>query len=371
MRRPRLPRRYRVPLALLAAVLALLMSLNRGGMLQRFVRAAPQEHTPIELDEAEPLPPPRPSAAAQDSPFTSAKACDRLLAERPKAARAARGIASWNLHWFPDGSSRGPSDAATDLDWLACTIAMLDVQVLAVQEVLQSPRGRTALANLLDRLDTRTGGQWRSALDDCAGNGFQHVGFLYDSKAVEVTHAGEIASLNPGSSACMQNLRPGFAMHARFHDGPDMHVLTVHLDSGVTARDHGNRATSLQRLDQALTALKTDGDGDVLVLGDLNTMGCERCTPAVTPAAEVAHLGRVAQDAGLRLLNPDALCTHYYGKQPGLLDHALATPSGLFGHARLEVHGPCRDLQCRPLQRGERPPALGDLSDHCPIVVRF
>jgi endonuclease/exonuclease/phosphatase family metal-dependent hydrolase len=356
---------------LLATVFALLASLNRGGMLQRFVQAAPQDRTDVTHDDEPPPAERTRSAPAAQSPFTSAKVCERLFAERPKQRTPARGIGSWNLRWFPDGSSRGPSDAATNLDWLACAIAMLDVQVLAVQEVLQSPRGRTALANLLDRLDQRTGGTWRSELDGCAGNGFQHVGFLYDASAVEVTRASEIASLNPGSSACMHNLRPGFGMYVRFRDGPDLHVVTVHLDSGVTVRDRGNRETSVERLGTVIEQLSADGDADALVIGDLNTMGCTRCTPALTAAREIAWLESAASDAALRLVAPDRLCTHYYRKRSGLLDHALATRGGQLAAAKTEVHGPCRDLQCRPLRRGEHPDALRDLSDHCPIVVRF
>jgi hypothetical protein len=111
-------------------------------------------------------------------------------------------------------------------------------------------------------------------------------------------------------------------------------------------------------------------DGDVLVLGDLNTMGCEDCDPPVPVAGELGALDAAAAVAGMRRLEPDALCTHYYRKRPALLDHALGTGATLLGgRARLEVHGPCRDLGCLPLGRGKKHEALERLSDHCPLVV--
>jgi endonuclease/exonuclease/phosphatase family metal-dependent hydrolase len=294
-----------------------------------------------------------------------------VLAARPKKRPTPpHRIASWNIRWFPDGAARGPGEHATDLAWLACAIAALEVQVVAVQEIVQHPRGRAALLDLLDLLDRRTGGKWRHALDDCPGSGRQHVGLLWDGSRVEVTAPHEIAALNPGDHACGKNLRPGYGAHIRFEDGVDFHVVSVHLDSGTSARDHGNRRTSLARLAGSLNALAESGDSDVLVLGDLNTMGCEDCVPVVTAAEEVAALDASAEAAGARRLDADGLCTEYHGSRPALLDHVLARgPALLAPEARVELHGACRDLGCRPLRRGERPASLQRLSDHCPLVV--
>lgn len=296
-----------------------------------------------------------------------------MLRARPKArATGPHRIASWNIRWFPDGAARGPGEHATDLDWLACVIAALDVQVVAVQEIVQHVRGRAAWLDLLDRLDARTDGKWQEALDDCPGSGRQHVGFLWDAARVTVTKPGPIAELNPGDHACGKNLRPGYAVHARFGDGMDLHVVSVHFDSGTTARDYDNRRASLSRLGVAAKRLTANGDPDVLVLGDFNTMGCKDCEPAIDAAQDVAALDAAADASDMKRLGGGALCTNYHGSRSALLDHALARgPNVLAPDARAWVDGSCRDLACRPLRRGEHPQALERLSDHCPLVVEL
>lgn len=317
--------------------------------------------------------PPHASRRRGPSPFESRDACEAVVRARPKQRAAdPNRIASWNIRWFPDGAARGPGAHATDLDWLACAIVALDVQVVAVQEIVQHVRGRAAMLDLLDRLDARTGGKWQHALDDCPGSGRQHVGFLWDATRVKVTGAEPVAALNPGAHACGKNLRPGYSVHARFVDGSDVHLVVVHFDSGVTARDYENRRTSLSRLSVAARQLTADGDPDVLVLGDFNTMGCKDCEPAIDPAADVAALDTSATAADMKRLDPDALCTEYHGSRPALLDHVLARGPGVLApDARVTVDGTCRDLGCRPLRRGEHPAALERLSDHCPLVIEL
>lgn len=344
------------------------------------VSAAPEVRTPREQAAArggrdDQAAPPRSTRRARSgpSPFDSREACEAVLAARKKGpSRNANRIASWNIRWFPDGAARGPGKHATDLGWLACTIAALDVQVVAVQEFVQHTRGRGALLDLLDLLDARTGGAWQQALDDCPGSGRQHVGFLWNTARVTLSDRGPVAALNPGEHACGKNLRPGYGAHATFKDGTDVHLVVVHLDSGTTARDRDNRVSSLSRLDDVAASLTTSGDPDLLVVGDFNSMGCDDCTPAITAAEDVAALETSAVAADMKRLGDGAFCSAYYGSQPSLLDHVLARGAGLLAlDPRVDVHGPCGDLGCRPLRRGEHPPAFERLSDHCPVVIEL
>ncbi|MEO1173131.1 MAG: hypothetical protein AAFX94_13935, partial [Myxococcota bacterium] len=69
--------------------------------------------------------------------WSDAQRCQELVSTG-RVDRRADGtfrIAVWNVRWFPDGSIDGVSRAGgTDLDWLACGMAWLNADVIAVQE---------------------------------------------------------------------------------------------------------------------------------------------------------------------------------------------------------------------------------------------
>jgi endonuclease/exonuclease/phosphatase family metal-dependent hydrolase len=322
--------------------------------------------------------------AAQNSrsetaaPFTSLPDCEAYVKRHPRAAQRGPRVGSWNIRWFPNGTSHGKEpETRTDLPWLACAIASLDVDVLAVEEITQGPEGRGALLDVLAKLDVYTHGSWRAELDECAGSGRQHVGFLYDSRHVALSEVGAVAGLNPGNGACALNLRPGFGAYARFVHGPDLWLVAVHLDSGVTARDFDHRALSISRLGGvALDLAARTHDDDLLMLGDFNTMGCKGCEGGdVSAEDEIARIDALLNDAAFsRLPMPEGrACSHYYRGHGGLLDHVVARAGmgELAAHAQVEAHGLCALLGCRPIPRSVPQPALARLSDHCPIVVQL
>jgi len=313
----------------------------------------------------------------ESSPFHSLAACEAQLAARQRPTSRGPRVGTWNVRWFPYGSTNRRDGArATDLRWLACAIASLDVDVLAVQEFVQDPGGRGALIDLRARLDALTGGRWREHLDDCPGTGFQHIGFLFDSARVQLQAPQVLAALNPGDGACDRSLRPGLGAYARFGGGPDLHLVALHLDSGVTARDFGHRVLSVNALERVLPQLaRTAADPDLLVLGDFNTMGCKDCAPPVTAETELARM-----DARLRALTLTRIaapagqsCSQYYRGKAGALDHVVARAGmdELAPGSVVEIHGPCRDLACGPAAAGEDVDAWQHLSDHCPIVIEL
>jgi hypothetical protein len=56
-------------------------------------------------------------------------------------------VGTWNVRWFPRGcpSNQACPDQATDIPWLACTIAWMNVDVLALQEILTTPDAEFSL----------------------------------------------------------------------------------------------------------------------------------------------------------------------------------------------------------------------------------
>ncbi len=304
------------------------------------------------------------------SPWFSRAACEAALRGKPahRAAGKAR-IGTWNLAWFPDGTAHhDKAEREHDIPWLACVIATLDVDVLAVQEVVQHTRGRAALLDLERELSARTGGDYDSVFDECPDDDRQHVGFLYDKRRVTVSDVTVLRTLNPGRSACDLRLRPGLSALFRFHGGLDLRAVSVHFDSGSAEHDYTHRQTSVEHVRELLPQL-TSHKEDAIVLGDWNTMGCEACVPAVSAETELLALDATLSD--FRRVPPSAACSEYYRGRGGLLDHVLVTRGTreLPADAHVETHGVCAALGCGHL-RGT-PTALTRLSDHCPMVLEL
>jgi endonuclease/exonuclease/phosphatase family metal-dependent hydrolase len=310
------------------------------------------------------------SAPAPPGAFTSLAACRSLLGagqrlERP--AGVAR-FASWNLRWFPDGAP-GTGSGRTDPSWLACALAWLDADVIAVQEIKQTPDAERALAGLLVELNRLSKGRYVARLDDCGNRVQQHVGVLWNEARVSAGGFETVAALNPLGSACQDQLRPGLAARLRLPGGLDLTVVSAHFKSKSDERAFGLRRRSFQAIPGVMAELGArSGDADVLLLGDLNTMGCERCSPQVSALAEQAEARRQLAVAGLSLLTADAPGSELYGGHSTLLDHAVTSRAmrELPAAARVHVSGVCGGSAAKG-RAAE--PARRALSDHCPIVL--
>lgn len=142
-----------------------------------------------------------------------------------------------------------------------------------------------SLAVVLDRLDTLTGGDWDADLHQCGPPLSQKVGFIWNSDRVTLSNFSDEEQLNgrfDGGSACAGNLRPGrYARVTTGDDGVDFHILSVHLDSERQDRDFTSRRNAIDEIDdleiagQPLAEIGEggDGDNDILIIGDWNTMG--------------------------------------------------------------------------------------------------
>src|SRR5262249_3986984 len=164
--------------------------------------------------------------------FGSAAGCAAAFGagERlPRAAGTAR-FASWNLHWFPDGK-RGDEGAGADLGWLACALAWLDADVIALQEVKQTPEAQQALTTVLGELNHLTGARFTARLDDCGSRVPQHVGLMWNASRVTASAFETVAALNPHGDACANELRPGYAARMQLPGGLDLPVVSAHFHS--------------------------------------------------------------------------------------------------------------------------------------------
>jgi endonuclease/exonuclease/phosphatase family metal-dependent hydrolase len=309
---------------------------------------------------------PRVARPERRDAFGTPASCQDLLQagqRLPRPAGSAR-FASWNLRWFPDGEP-GAGAGRTDLAWLACAISWLDVDVLAVQEVKQTPAAQRALAQLLADVNRLSGGRFVARLDDCGSRVPQHVGLVWNEARVSASAVETVAALNPRGSACQDQLRPGLAAQLRLQGGLDLTVVSAHFKSKTDARAFALRGKSFAAVPGVVSELAARArDTDVLLLGDLNTMGCRSCSPQVTAVEEQASVRQQLHSAGLLLLPADAAGTELYGGRPTWLDHAVAgtrmreVPAG----ARVHVAGFCASADVKSEARRA-------LSDHCPIVL--
>jgi predicted extracellular nuclease len=287
----------------------------------------------------------------------------------PRAPGTAR-FATWNLHWFPDGVP-GRKEAGGDVEWVACALSWLDADVVAVQEVKQSLQADLALARLLSELNRWSGGHYVARLDDCGRRVSQHVGLIWNEARVKASDVATIAALNPHGGACENQLRPGLAARLRFPGGLDLATVSAHFKSMADRRAFGLRGASFEAVPAVLRALTgAVGDSDFLLLGDLNTMGCDECAPPISSREEMTAVTKRLLAGGVRVVPADAGGSQLYRGQLTLLDHALAATAmrELAPATRSHLAGVCAAgapaLSARAAKKVRR-----TLSDHCPLVL--
>jgi endonuclease/exonuclease/phosphatase family metal-dependent hydrolase len=318
------------------------------------------------------------AAIVEGSPWRSAQECEAALAQGKRRVRAANvaSIGTWNITWFPDHVPGGsaPKSEGTNLPWLACLIAWIDVDVLAAQELKTDPHTQAKWQELQNRLNQLTQGDWTHQTDPCPNKGRQHVGFLYNRKKVSASGLQDVASLNPTRSSCGGDQRPGFGGYFRFPGGLDLHVVSVHLKAMTDRDSYAKRRTAMAGFSSAMQELsKRNPDQDRIVLGDFNSMGCEDCSPPITAAAERAALSQELQALNEPFeLRSGAQCSHYYQGKPGLLDHFAVTRQlkELPFSVAVQPSGLCEVFSCNPLP-GKEPAVYREVSDHCPLVLEI
>ncbi|HKO07962.1 MAG TPA: endonuclease/exonuclease/phosphatase family protein [Alphaproteobacteria bacterium] len=279
-------------------------------------------------------------------------------------------VAAWNIEWFPDH---------TDVGWLACAIAWMNLDLLGIVEIRDGERARAQMEALLAELERLTGEPWRVDLQRCGASSSQHVGFLWNAARLRLLAADDAWPLNARARGpeepCAGWLRPGRHGYFAPAEGPGagFHAIVVHLKSGATEAAAAERAQALSRLAQATASLAPDG-ARVLLLGDFNTMGDGGRGSA---EAEVRGLATLASASALDLSQGTMApaCTEYYRGKGGRLDHVLASRAmGTIEPEGARVSGYCAVAGCAPIspwRARERPAAYQSLSDHCPVVVEI
>lgn len=342
---------------------------TQGWLTQRYltrVQTAPETRPTTSIQERRP------------SIWSSKGECRRELASLGAARKSGTArLMSYNLRWFPDGiPGKRAGQAPTDIEWLACAIAVSKVDVVLLQEIKTTPRARQELALLTTALNRHTGGSFEVQLDPCPIETSQHVGLLYDGARTKASHFQVYPGVNPHGDPCRDQLRPGFGGFFEFPGGLDLHVVSVHLKSGGERRDHELRLRSLAGFQGVVrSARSARADDDIVIGGDLNTMGCRHCSPKLSASEELElfalELGRAVP--AWSFVGPRPSCSEYHAGSGVLLDHFVVSGglSLLTEAAESRVTGYCEDRGCRPFEGAQVPAAYRSLSDHCPVLLEL
>ena len=284
-------------------------------------------------------------------------------------------VATWNLRWFPVGQPPDQSERTaepTDLVWLTCAIRWMQLDILAIQELLATPEATQALDSLTKALTTQTGRSWRWHRQPCGHPDDHHIGFLWDDSRVSLTNFDTLWQFNAkaehAGQPCTYGLRPGqYAyVQSRIMKEVDFHLIALHLKSGPTVFDVEERHKALNRINQALEPFLNQ-DHDVLIVGDLNTMGAgDRHSQTYEIKNLRRHLDR--KKPGFTVLEPQYQCSQYFRGQGGWLDHVLVSRTMEEMTVTAAVTGYCAVAGCNRI-RGNYPLAYRHLSDHCPVVA--
>jgi endonuclease/exonuclease/phosphatase family metal-dependent hydrolase len=324
---------------------------------------------------------PRNATGHEQAVWASREQCETVVNQgsrmAPESSSTLR-LATWNIRWFPVGKSPdqpGNSGEPTDLDWLICVIRWMQLDILAIQESLATPEASRAWDRILASLNTQTGATWRWYRQPCGRPDDHHVGLLWNDSRVSLSQFESLwhfnAKARSAAHACTVGLRPGHYawVQARNPKGVDFHLIAVHLKSGPTVGALEERHKALNRINQAISPLLAR-DRDVVILGDLNTMGAG---DSHSQHYEVKNLRRklAKNTPAFRALDLQLQCTHYFRGRGSWLDHVLVSQemdevtvtSG-------RVTGYCAVAGCEHIH-GEYPRAYRHLSDHCPVVFEI
>lgn len=311
-----------------------------------------------------------PYADYEPNVWTSPTDCE-ALSPAPAESRPPR-VGTWNIRYFPDSEEQENAETrGTHVSWLACAIASLDVDVLAVQEIKNTEKGLRKRKELLQLLNERTNGDWRLETASCAPAGVQHPGLLWNASRVSASALRDVPALNPNAE-CDNYASPGFAGYFEIQGGPDFHLIAVHLAVGASPSAVADRAESIAAMQSAAREARAlVPDDDVVFAGDFNTGGCDECDPEVSHLEEVATIAAVlpSYDPPLSLVPANEPCSWHNDSGSRLLDHLVVSASmrELEPGAVAGVTGICHGSCARLTKWYEL--AYLELSDHCPVLV--
>lgn len=173
-------------------------------------------------------------------------------------------------------------------------------------------------------------------------------------------------------------LRPGALLSVK-EGGTNFNILFLHTDSGTDAAAFGNRFEMFEKILSMKKALDSiaNGASNLIVLGDLNTMGLFYPTRAqsnerVPPATEIQNLDKQAGKRAMSMLPKNEALTFNNGTLTSDLDHVLASDQLAFASQGNDALGGTAFVSVRGwinLASAARTQFIDQISDHCSMFV--
>ncbi len=281
-------------------------------------------------------------------------------------------VATFNIEWFPckdDGEmmkkydinlSHPPRGNATDVKALFNMLSKMDLELLAVEEIVDTKMFADSARHYM-------GGEYKFIY--APGRGSQKVGFLYNSKKLQLIGAPQVYNdllLKPDSY-----LRPAFRAYFKsIPDGFDFHAIVVHLKA--SPRGWGQREKQWQVLKEILSDLPEETqDDDIILLGDMNNVTKARENEFL-PVLEPLGFYWVTQE--LNGMPSNYWMADWKNKriQASLIDQIFVSADARVEYIEGSVHvgGMCASAFDNYYD-GEFPRYYETISDHCPVIARF
>ena len=251
----------------------------------------------------------------------------------------------------------------------------MKVDILAIQESLDTPEAQNAWKKVIKLLQEKSGDTWRWSPQRCGQPDNHHIGYLWNATRVTLSHFDSLWQFNVKAKSsqhpCQGGLRPGHYAWVQSRDqrGVDFHVIALHLKSGPTVAGVEKRHQALNQIDKVILPL-LEQDRDVVILGDLNTMGAgDWKSQGYELKIRPSTSGQ--EKPGFQDLLPTPQCTHYFRGRGGWLDHIIvAKAMHEVTEVSAKVTGYCAVAGCNRI-KGEYPLAYRRLSDHCPVIFEI
>ncbi len=255
---------------------------------------------------------------------------------------------------------------STNKPALKTIITDLNVDVLSVEEINNTKEFENFVAKNLPGYEV--------ALSTCGGAHGQRLGFLYNTKNVELlTFNEDLAMSEPGGQGtCDAGSRPlAIGLFKVKASNQRFYGMTAHLKSGSNPEAMSKRLKQYELLKQTVIELKSKtGVVDFFIAGDLNT------TEYLNKGRDYKALTKVVKDLSMIDLAQSLQCSAYWWggsddgiETPSLLDHVIVTPGLMKKQTQANVHGHCELVSCRQVPASELGISYEGVSDHCPMTA--
>ncbi len=280
-------------------------------------------------------------------------------------------VGSFNIEWFPckdDGEMMKqyginlrypPEGNATDTTALFALLKELDIELLGVQEIVDTKLfGELAKRHLGEEFE----------FVYAPGGGDQKVGFLYDSSVLELVGTAEMYSsvqLSPDS-----RLRPALRGYFKTKpDGFDFHAIVLHLKASPRGWDL--REQQWNALEEILSELpEKTGDADIILVGDMNNVTDRREEEFMPLMRQLGYHWASGEAPGLptNYWQPDWKVQRI---QESAIDHIMVSGDAKVEYVEnsIRVGGMCAADSAEYVDNF--PDYYNNISDHCPVFATF